>query len=123
MLTWLKIRIAYIAALAGGLLITFVLPIALETSYCEANRQQNQGNQDQSPSYNINHSFVIFGGASDSYKGKANSGGEPPAQNSEPKAWICDLRLTDLALVFFTWCLVVAGWGGNALRRNIRPQY
>ena len=84
-----SLRVAFAAWLAGVFLIVFALPMFVKISECEALRQERQSTNNADQQKQTKHFYADY---------LARSG-------------LCEeAKLTDIALVFFTFCLVIVGW-------------
>jgi hypothetical protein len=99
-----------------GFGIIFLLPSAFRETYCTSSKElQHTAAGDAQPSSSEQHGgqvtgtplFVLSGVHATSQSRPSDT---PSVQPTNPQSWFCDLKLTDVALVFFTYCLAVVGW-------------
>jgi hypothetical protein len=109
------LHIFFFVWILGGLLAVFVAPVLVKISLCEAPSRQEQRpvHDEKQPSQNndnaeqINYVTAEQKQQSAEQKGKADRFYKYYLNRS---GFCEEAKLTDIALVFFTYCLVVVGW-------------
>jgi hypothetical protein len=113
----------FVVAIVLGFVLCFWAPEKLQELSCgPATVQQSGAVHEQDQTANTNNNKAN-GAVNPTKEINTNAKQNEPTQINNPprQSVLCtDLRLTDLALVFFTYCLVIVGWFSlRASERNL----
>jgi hypothetical protein len=107
-------------AICFGLLISGATSLLVRSDFCSSRADQwaeqtgEQSNSEQGRSPYIGDVIIYTGTATpQAQKPEPNASRQPTGERFTPRPsppWLCDAHFTDIAIAFFTYCLVIVGW-------------